>query len=81
MLKLEPSEAKKVLMALPKNITTSELNKAYKSIDEKLRENDLEAALDIGDKLILRKGLGLEIGECKLLRQGYRYLRDRRMNR
>ncbi len=81
MLKLEPSEAKKVLVALPKDIPAAELTEAYGQIDERLRENELEAALDIGDKLILRKGLGLKAKECKLLRQGYRYLRDRRMNR
>ena len=81
MLKLEPSEAKKVLMALPKNIPPGELDTAYEQIDQRLRENDLDAALDIGDKLILRKALELEAGACELLRQGYHYLRDRRMNR
>lgn len=81
MLKLEPSEAKKVLVALPKNIASARLNEAYEQIDAKLRESDLEAAIDIGDKLILRRGLKLKVKECKLLRQGYHYLRDRRMNR
>ena len=81
MLKLEPSEAKKVLIALPNNTAAAELDKAYKHVDERLRENDLEAALDVGDKLILRRGLKLKARECKVLRQGYHYLRDRRMNR
>jgi len=81
MLKLEPSEAKKVLVALPKKIASTQLNEAYKHIDQRLRENNLEAALDAGDQLILRKGLKMKVRECKLLRQGYYYLRDRRMNR
>lgn len=81
MLKLEPSEAKKVLIVLPKKITASELDEAYKDIDKQLRENDWEAALDIGDKLILRKALKLKARDCKSLRQGYSYLRNRRMNR
>lgn len=81
MLKLEPGEAKKVLVALPKNISGAELSETYDQIDKKLRKPDLEAALDIGDKLILRKGLRMKARECELLRQGYYYLRDRRMNR
>ena len=79
MLKLEPSEAKKVLVALSTE-TTAELNEAYATMDEHLRANDLEAALGTGD-LALRKGLGLKAEECELVRQSYYSLRDRRMNR
>jgi adenine-specific DNA-methyltransferase len=81
MLKLEPSELRNVLIALPKNLTKTEVNKAYKQIDQRLRVRDIEGALDIGDQFILEKGLSYSRSECNLLRQGYRFLRDRRMNR
>ena len=81
MLKLEPGEARKVLVALPHHLSEDDLGTAYGAIDICLRDSDLEGALDIGDALILRKGLGLEEDECILLREGYHYLRDRRMKR
>ena len=81
MLKLEPGEARKVLVALPHCLSEDDLDTAYGAIDTCLRDKDLEGALDIGDALVLRKGLGLEENECTLLREGYHYLRDRRMKR
>ena len=80
MLKLEPGEARKVLMALPE-VSSACLDSAYRDIDVCLREGRLEGALDIGDTLVLQEGLGLKGNECDLLRQGYHYLRDRRMRR
>ncbi len=81
MLKLEPGEARKVLVALPHHLSEDDLDVTYKAIDTSLRDGDLEDALDIGDALVLRKGLGLEEDGCTLLREGYHYLRDRRMKR
>ena len=81
MLKLEPSEAKKVLIALPDNLKPEALDNAYGQIDSALRQKDLEAALDVGDVLILQGGLGYSPKQCSVLRSGYHYLRDRRMNR
>jgi adenine-specific DNA-methyltransferase len=81
MLKLEPSELKNVLIALPDKLSKADINRAYKQIDQKLRARDIEGALDIGDALILERGLGFPHFECNLLRRGYCYLRDRRMNR
>ena len=81
MLKLEPSEAKKVQVALPDNLSAESLDDAYRRIDKALRGQDLEAALDIGDVLILQQGLGYTSEQCRILRAGYHYLRDRRMNR
>ena len=80
VLKLEPGEARKVLLA-PPNLPSIDLGKAYKEIDALLRRNDLEAALNVGDTLILQKGLGLSADECNRLRRGYHHLRDRRMKR
>ena len=79
MLKLEPGEARKVLLALP-DLSDTEVDEAYKTIDARLREGDLEGALDVGDALILQ-GLGLSTDEANLLRRGYHSLRDRRMKR
>ena len=81
MLKLEPGEARKVCVALPDNIDSGSLDKAYQRIDEALRRKDLEAALDVGDTLILQQGLGYSPEQCALLRSGYHYLRDRRRSR
>ena len=80
MLKLEPGEARKVLLALP-DLSNTEVDEAYEVVDARLREGDLGGALDVGDTLILRKRLGLSIGETDLLRRGYHHLRDRRMKR
>lgn len=81
MLKLEPGEAKKVKIALPDNLSVESLDDAYQKIDEALRKRDLEAALDIGDALILQQGLNYSPEQCSVLRSGYRYLRDRRKSR
>lgn len=81
MLKLEPGEAKKVLIAFPNNINSEGLDDAYQKIDKALRRKDLEAALDVGDTLILQGGLGYTPEQCSVLRSGYHYLRDRRTNR
>ena len=80
MLKLEPGEARKVLLALP-DLSDTAVDEAYKTIDARLREGDLEGALELGDTLMLRRGLGLSVGETDLLRRGYHHLRDRRMKR
>ncbi len=81
MLKLEPGEARKVLMALPDNLEAERLDRAYREIDSALRRQDLEAALDIGDAFILRQGLDYSLEWCLKLRSGYHYLRDRRTSR
>lgn len=81
MLKLEPGEAKKVLIALPDRLSPEVLDDAYQKIDEALRRKNLEAALDVGDKLILQEGLDYSPEQCSVLRSGYHYLRNRRMNR
>ena len=70
MLKLEPSDLK-----------PEALDNAYEQIDNALRRKDYEAALDVGDKLILQGGLGYSPEQCSVLRSGYYYLRDRRTNR
>lgn len=81
MLKLEPGEARKVLIALPDNMSSEGLDDAYQKIDSALRRRDLEAALDVGDKFILQEGLGCSPEQCSVLHSGYHYLRDRRINR
>lgn len=81
MLKLEPGEARKVLIALPNNISSEGLDDAYRKIDRALRRKDLEAALDVGDMFILQEVLGCSSKQCSVLRSGYHHLRDRRTNR
>lgn len=65
MLKLEPTEAGNVLIALPYPSETSGL---LQDVDE-LGRNKMGAALsDIVDRRILRRRLGLSANECLLLR-------------
>lgn len=81
MLKIEPSEAKRVVVALPFNIKPSQLETAYLKIDQCLRQGKFEAALNVGDKLILIEGLNYSKSDCVILRNGYHFLRDRRRMR
>lgn len=80
MLKLEPGEARKVLVALP-DLAAEVLERAYGEIDGALRRQDLEAALDIGDTFVLQQGLGCSLEQCLELRSGYHALRHRRTSR
>lgn len=51
------------------------------TIDEKVRKNDIEAVLDVSDRILLVKELGLSSYETKMLRGIWEKLRDRRIKR
>lgn len=77
MLKLEPAEARQVLVALPdaRALACSE------AVDTLLRAGREEAALELADRVILQEGLGLTRQECRYLREGWRLLREHRLRR
>ncbi len=75
LLKLEPSEAKRVLVALPSN---GELVGLTEELDILLRKGESHAARQRADEVILQGALGLSPGECNLLREAARTLRARR---
>jgi adenine-specific DNA methylase len=66
MLKLEPSEAESVLIALP---YPSEAPGLVQESDKLIREQNREAAIELGNRRILRRRLGLSATECLLLRE------------
>lgn len=76
VLTFEPSEAEN----LPLPLIGAE-NLDITLIDELLRKNDIEAVLDITDKVLLIDGLGLSAEEAQNLRNIWKKMRDRRINR
>ena len=76
VLTFEPSEAE----SLPIPLRGAE-NLDIKLIDEHLRNNDIDAILDITDRVLLIEGLGLTEEQVGNLRNIWRKLRDRRINR
>lgn len=76
VLTFEPSECER----LPISLIGAE-NLDLEEIDKLLRENKIRNILDITDKLLLIKGLGLTVKEANLLRGIWEKLRDRRINR
>jgi len=77
MLKLEPSEAERVIVACPENIHGS-LTDVCIEVDDLLRAGSVEKAQDICDRVILKKGLGLSNSDCRFLREAANTLRERR---
>ncbi|HEV2342207.1 MAG TPA: N-6 DNA methylase [Candidatus Acidoferrales bacterium] len=78
MLKLEPSEAENVLIALPYRNDTPKL---FNELDVLLRSGLTSEAMDIADSRILRRRFGLSASECLTLRESARYLEVWRMHR
>jgi len=76
VLELEPNEAEKLPLPL-KGAERLDLNQLH----ELLLRDDIEAVLDITDKVLLIDGLGLTEKEAKTLRHIWQKLRDRRINR
>jgi len=76
VLTFEPSEAER----LPLPLTNAEqLDLAH--FDQLLRDSNIEAVLDITDRVLLQKGLGLSEKQTRMLRGIWVKLRDRRINR
>lgn len=76
VLELEPNEAEKLPLPL-KGAEQLDLNQLH----ELLLHDDIEAVLDITDKVLLIDGLGLTTEEAETLRHIWQKLRDRRINR
>lgn len=76
VLTFEPSEAEK----LPIPLHCAEKIDIM-TIDAHLRDNKIEAVLDITDQILLVDGLGLSNEEARMFRTIWRKLRDRRINR
>ena len=77
MLKLEPSEARRVLIATPEG----EFGKLEAELDTLLRLGKIDEAQNLANQVILQDGLGLTEQECVTLRDAARLLRDRRYYR
>ena len=78
MLKLEPTEAENVLIALPHRKDTKTL---IAQVDHLLRKNEFQAALDLVDNSVLRRRLGLSKSECTVLRDAAGQLENWRMHK
>ena len=71
MLKLEPTEAERLLVAMPVPGDTSRL---VSEVDGLLRSGSVEAARDLVDAKVLRKRFGLSATECAQLRDAAAFL-------
>jgi len=78
MLKLEPTEAENVLVALP---YPSEAAGLVQEADKLVRHENREAAIDLGDRRVLRRRLGLSATECHLLREASEDMQEWRMHK
>ena len=76
MLKLEPSEAKNVLVANPKKVEV--FREVFDEVDSLLRQGCEQPARDLADMLILENLLGLQTRDVRVLREAAQLLRDRR---
>ena len=80
MLKLEPTEAERVAVATPA-IERAELEDLAMRQDALWRQGNSTAAMDIGDKVVLQRGMGLSGRAIQELRDGWLTLRTRRLKR
>jgi adenine-specific DNA methylase len=78
MLKLEPSEAERVLIPLPDRRDSPRL---LSDLDGLLRHKNEEAASDLADRIVLRRRLGLSASECSALRGAAAEMQDWRMHK
>jgi len=80
MLKLEPTEAERVLIAAP-NLSPAALADLTQELDRFLRTGQKELARQTADRVILSDGLGLSAADMCTLKSGESLLRSRRLNR
>ncbi len=82
VLKLETKESERIQLIEPADEDTRErLFAALDQIDAHLRHRAFDAALAIGDAILLQGQLGLDEHTLQRLRLAYRSLRGRRMSR
>jgi hypothetical protein len=80
MLKLEPTEAERVLLPSP-FAANGRLADLVGELDGLVRAGRYDAAHDLADGVLLREGLGLTESECSLLRSAAQILFRRRRSR
>ena len=80
MLKLEPTEAGRVVVATPTKARQG-LEGLARELDDLLRQGRRREARERADRLILSRGLGLPKQDVELLRQASEALRERRTKR
>lgn len=80
MLKLEPTEAEKVLIGLIGN-STNEFDGLALELDLLARRGQRNLVRDLADEFILVKSMGLSRNECRLLAEGASILHARRTGR
>ena len=78
LLKLEPTEARRVLVALPSD---GDLAGLTEELDALLRKGEDHTARGRADEVILQRALGLSARECESLREAARTLRAHRCGR
>jgi hypothetical protein len=78
MLKLEPGEAQRVLLALPPEVDWGAL---LEPLDASLRHGSASEAQAMADRALLERGLGLSSRESAMLRDAAELLRARRTRR
>ena len=76
MLKLEPSDARRVLLALPP--MQVDMVTLADTLDGLLRQGRFEDAQYLADEVLLKEGLGLSHAEIQAMNQATATLRDRR---
>jgi adenine-specific DNA methylase len=76
MLKLEPSEAARVLIVRPERISIEW--SYFQELDRLLRTKSSGSATDLADDLVLAQGLGLSWSQIQVLRDGLQKIRDSR---
>jgi len=74
LLKLEPGEARRVLIASP----AGDVSALEPELDTLLRQGRVDEAQNLADRVLLQNGLGLDEKECAALRDAAHLLRDRR---
>lgn len=72
VLKLEPSEARSMILCVPDSSNT--ISKAFGQIDRELRRGNRETAIAIADNLVLRRQLRLSARDASALRDSWRSL-------
>lgn len=77
MLKLEPGEARRLLIAAPEG----EFSEPVRELDGLLREGKTDEAQKLADVVVLQHALGLDREACELLREAARALRHRRYHK
>jgi adenine-specific DNA methylase len=80
MLKLEPTEAENVLIATG-GFNNGDLCDLSKELDALVRRGEMNVCRQLADDTVLRSQLGLSKGDCLLLSESARRLRNRRYSR